>query len=193
MDDDKKKSKLLFIALKLTVICFAAVILLIVVNIITAPFIIRNNEKVEKEANKELMPEGNNFIRKNFSSLEEKQQKKYYYFEVQDSSGNIIGYIASAITNGYGGNMKLMIAFDKNLVIKNLKLLENSETPGIGKEFEKPKRMAIFIDTNSESKPLPVKKYMLENPDSVSGATISFNAIVKGIQRAIELLNNQLK
>lgn len=190
----KNNDTALFIALKLTSICFVAVLLLGFINLVTEPKIKKNKEKSEKEAMSLLIPEARDFSDiKNFRSVDESLKKYFYYYEAYNNS-ELIGYIVSSQENGYGGKMKVMIAFDKELKILNAKLLDNSETPGLGKKAESDQYMNKFKNTNTHTNPLPLNKNMLSSidKDSVTGATITFNGIVGAIIKATDLLKDNI-
>ena len=188
------KTSTLFIALRLTVICFVAVLLLGIINALTAPNIEKNKIKAENEAIKILMPNGIPSPKKYFSKLPEELQKSYYYYEITNNN-NIVGYIVSSESKGYGGTLKVMVAFDNDLKIINAKLLDNAETPGLGKKAENQDYMKKFIGTNTPDKPFPKNKNDLPpaDKDSVTGATITFNGITGAISKAIEYLRNEKK
>lgn len=186
----------LLTALRLTSICFTAVLLLSIVNLFTAPRINRSGEKRIEQSNKELFKDGK-FFRKEFFK-EYPDSTKEYYYKVLDNSQNIMGYITSVYGTGFGGDIHILIAFDKNLKVLNMKMLENSETPGFGKKWETQKSMDMFVNTNTQSKPFPVRKSMLphefiDTPHGVSGATITFNGITSAAEKAIRLMENNLK
>lgn len=187
-------NKNLEIALKLTVICFVSVVLLTGINLLTYKKIAENEIKAEEAANKEIFSEGEKFNKENFLKTQV-DNNKIYYFKVLDQGGNLLGYNVSSIGSGYGGEMKVMIAFDKNLKILNMKLLKNNETPGLGKKAEAPEYMEKFKDSNSVDYPFPAKKNLLkaEFQDSVTGATITFNGIAQAADYAIKLLEKELK
>ncbi|OHD27469.1 MAG: hypothetical protein A2086_03475 [Spirochaetes bacterium GWD1_27_9] len=182
----------LIIAGKLTLICFVAVVLLTLINFVTAKKIKQNQTIVEENANKLLIPEGNKFVKKPFTGYDP-DTTGFYYYEVKKGS-TLIGYIVSVIGKGYGGAMKVMVAFDLNLKILNMKLLSNAETPGIGKKAEKQEYMAKFINTNTKEKPFPYNKSMLSqsDKDSITGATITFNGVTGAGRMAIDLLKKQI-
>ncbi|MCG8571411.1 MAG: FMN-binding protein [Spirochaetes bacterium] len=184
----------LIIAIKLTIICSVAVILLTFVNILTKPKILENQKKAENAANQEIFVEGKQF-NKVFFQKTEVDANKVYYFEVMDSNNNLIGYNVSSLGNGYGGEMKVMIAFDRNLRVINLKLLTNNETPGLGKNAEDSEYMIKFKDSNTEAYPFPKTKSMLpvEYQDSITGATLTFNGVTQAVVYAIELLENEIR
>ena len=85
------------------------------------------------------------------------------------------------------------VAYNKLHNSYNIKLLKNSETPGFGKKWENQKSMDMFVNTNTDDKPFPIKKSMvspefLNTPDGVTGATITFNGITEAVARAISLM-----
>ena len=183
----------LLIAAKLTLICFTAVLLLSIVHLLTMHSIERNNHKAEDMTNRYLIADGVKFEKCSFSDPSV-QSDSEYYFTVSDAQNEIIGWTVSIMTKGYGGAMKVMIGFDKDLIVKNAKLLMNGETPGVGKEAERDEYMTKFIGTGSAAKPIPTKKSMLAQSDidTVTGATITFNGVSSGIARAASLLKNEL-
>ena len=191
----EKKESNLIIALKLTLICFVAVLLLSLVNLITDPIIKINQKEIENESNKSLFKNGEKFIKKDFRSLSENEKKDFYYFDVKDSNDNSLGYVVASNGNGYGGKLKIMIALDFNLKILNVMLLDNNETPGLGRKAQKSVYMEKFKGTNTNSNPLPMNKNNLssEEKDSITGATLTFNGIVDAISQAINLMKKETR
>ena len=183
----------LLIAAKLTLICFTAVLLLSIVHLLTQGSIDKNNRKTEDMTNRYLIADGVKFEKSYFADPSVHADDEYYFI-VTDSQDNLIGWTVSVMTNGYGGAMKVMVGFDTNLVVKNAKLLTNSETPGVGKEAERDGYMDKFIGTGSAGRPIPTKKSMLAQSDidTVTGATITFNGVSSGIVRAASLLKSEL-
>lgn len=194
MSDDLKKN--LIITGKLTAICFAAVLLLTLVNALTYQKIKANEAEVESRAIAELFPGGNILDNKKitFDNPYTNKDQEYYY-EIVDNSGSLLGYVVSVLGTGYAGDMKVMIAMDRELVITKMKLLKNNETPGLGKKAEKSDYMDKFIGTNSPERPFPVSKADLgdKDRDAVTGATITFNGITFAGQKAILLMENIVK
>ena len=87
----KNEDSAVFIALKLTSICFVSVLLLSVINLITEPQIKKNKEKTEKEAMTFLMPEAKDFSNiKSFKSISDNLKKDFYYYEVYDNNSELI-------------------------------------------------------------------------------------------------------
>lgn len=128
------------------------------------------------------------------------------YYPIK-SSGKNVGYIIEFSTKGYGGAMKLMGLYKNDGEIVSAKLMNNDETPGLGKKAEDESYMNKFIGTGGSEIPVPVTKDMLGgssgssvryernwsdfklsfgewffgksegSTDSVTGATITFNGV----------------
>ncbi len=179
------------IALRLTIICSSAVLLLGIVNALTEKKIKSNQMAVESAANKFLMPGCTFSEKKLFDGLDESQ---LYYYEAKLKK-QLAGYIVSTTGNGYGGEMKILVATDKNFKVLNMKLLSNSETPGIGSKAKDDAYMKKFIGTNTNSKPFPKAKHMLspDDAEAISGATITFNGITEAVDRALKIMKENLK
>lgn len=194
MNKNIKDIKPIIISLRLTAICFVAVLLLGLVNLLTAKKIIENEKEKEAKANRILISEGKSFKRNNFKSIPNELKETFYYYKVYDQFNDVIGYIVSSEGNGYSGKMKVMAAYNNDLVIVNSKLLTNTETPGLGKKAENDNYMKKFKMTNTEENPFPTDKTMLSlnDQDSVTGATITFNGIVQAIKKANELIGEEL-
>lgn len=104
------------------------------------------------------------------------------YYPIQEGSGTL-GYILKLIGAGYGGDMVLLASYDTKGVIQAVRLMENQETPGLGKEAEKGHYMEKFIGTGGNN-PIPVRKSQLtqEQADSITGASITFIGIAKALE-----------
>lgn len=105
------------------------------------------------------------------------------YYPVEQN-GRIVGYALDILGSGYGGDMKIIAGYNPDGSIRKVKLLDNSETPGLGKKAELEGYMNKFIGTGAEI-PVPVIKNMLKNQkdiDAITGATITFMAIADALR-----------
>ena len=167
----------IIIAIKLAVICLVAAGVLGYVNGITAPQIASSKAQAELDALSVINKAG---------TIGEKVEGDgagvNYYFPVSDN-GKVTNYIMSLKSVGYGGDLILLGNFRTNGEIIDAKLMEDAETPGLGKKAENAWYMTKFQGTGSD-KPVPVKKTMLEAADSdaVSGATITFTGVSKALE-----------
>ena len=168
---------IVIIALKLAVICLVAAFVLGFVNGITAPQIAASKAQAELNALSVINKAGTIGERVEGDGI-----MVNYYFPVSDG-GKVTNYILSLKNMGYGGDLVILANFKTNGEIIDAKLMEDAETPGLGKKAENAEYMNKFKGFGAD-KPVPVKKTMLEAADSdaVTGATITFT----GVSRALE-------
>jgi electron transport complex protein RnfG len=104
-----------------------------------------------------------------------------------DADGLLLGYAVTATAQGYAGEITLMAAFDPQGYIKGLQVLSHTETPGIGSVIDEPwfgdtfvGRSGMLVGSRRAAQPYEV--------DITAGATISFNAVLRGINDASQHL-----
>jgi electron transport complex protein RnfG len=172
---------IIIIAVKLAVICLVAAFVLALVNGITAPQIAISKAQAEKDALSVINKAGTIGER-----VEGDGVMVNYYFPVTDG-GKVTNYILSLKNMGYGGDLIILANFKTNGEVIDAKLMEDAETPGLGKKAENPAYMDKFKGTGAD-KPVPVKKTMLESADAdaVTGATITFTGLSKALEYGSE-------
>lgn len=168
---------LLTIGGRLFIICAVAACALGFVNAITEPITEERKQRELEEALLTLMPQGE----PQEPVYVENEHPVLAYYPVE-SDGNIIGYILSLEENGYAGEMNILAAFKPDGEIISVKLMDNLETPGLGKKAEDPTYMQKFVGKGG-SEPVPVRKQMLEtrDADAITGATITFIGVSKAL------------
>ncbi len=99
---------------------------------------------------------------------------------------NWVGTAVVGSTNkGFSGLIKLMIGFKKEGTIKNVVVLEQKETPGLGTKMKDEKFISQYRDKNLESFNIKVKKDGGEI-DALTGATITSRAFSEAVQMAYD-------
>lgn len=157
--------------LKLGLICGVAALLLGVVNSVTEPVIQERKERELREALTALVP-----CSTVLEPLSYSDQNIITVYPI-DIIGDTQGMILSMTARGYAGPMSLIAAYDMEGELLNAQLLENQETPGLGKKAEDPQYMEKFIGRGAEI-PLPQSREDLDpEMDDVTGATITFNGL----------------
>jgi len=163
---------------KLFAICAVAAVTLGGVNAITEPVIIQRKIMELQQALKELTPDAETgeavTIPENPVVL-----KRYPVTK----EGDRVGMLLELEGSGYGGEMKILARFDLSGSIAAVKLMDNTETPGLGKKAESPAYMEKFLGSGSRENPVPVRKDMLKpsEADAITGATITFLGISKAL------------
>lgn len=157
--------------LKLTLICSIAALLLGVVNSITEPVIKERKAIMLKEALGSLLEEGD------IGEAQETDDPLILAVYPVEKEGLLISCILSIQASGYGGNMQVLGAYSLDGTLLNAQLMENNETPGLGKKAESPEYMEKFIHHGGNDL-IPVRKEMLSpGMDDITGATITFNGV----------------
>lgn len=164
-------------ALVLAAICAVAAIILAVMNNVTAPVIQNYENQKTLSALEEVscsMEIGDR--------IEVGQDYVGYRYPLY-TNGKVSGQILGLSSNGYGGELVIVASYDNNGVVMAVKLVSDSETPGVGKKAENAGYMDKFIGTGSSTVAVPTSKSMLSEADSmaVSGASITFTGISKAL------------
>lgn len=165
---------------KLAVICAVAAIILGFVNSVTEPKI-ELNRKLELERALSAVA-GSAQVGEEVPV--DPEGSVFSFFPVLGTDGGSTGYILRLIGLGYGGDMEILANYSPEGDVTAVVLMENQETPGLGKKAEKPEYMDKFIGTGGGDGSVPVRKDQLPQAeaDSITGATVTFIGIAKALQ-----------
>ena len=163
---------------RLGIICAVAALVLGLVNSITEPRIAELKAEKLYQALSAVAPAGE--IGEEVFTETEGAVQSYYPVT---ADGQAVGYVINLKAAGYAGDMKVLASFTADGAMVDARLMDNQETPGLGKEAEKPEYMQKYAGTGAD-KPVPVKKSQLSQTevDSISGATITFMGIGKALE-----------
>jgi electron transport complex protein RnfG len=173
--------------LRLAVICSIAALFLGIINMITAPKIEEHKVEDLKRALGELVISG---IAGQVEPVADGQV--YERYPVVES-GELKGYILGINGNGYGGEMKLLASYSLDGTLQKAILMENNETPGLGRKAEKSEYMKKFLGRGNKNSPIPTSKGDLEKPDAVGGSTITFNGVSRALASGAAYIREELK
>ena len=176
--------KTLIIGSKLALICGIAAVVLGFVNAVTEPVIVQNKVEALQRAIKAVAGDrtvGEQIAVEDHGTID-------YYYKIQDPDG---GYIVKMVGTGYGGDMNILAGYRPDGEIFAVQLMENQETPGLGKKAEKDEYMQKFTGTGAD-KPVPVLKGQLpqDEADAVTGATITFVGIAQALEQGSEFVKS---
>lgn len=172
------------LTVKLLLICAIVAALLAGVNTITDPIIKANEQKNFELAMQEVLPYANTF--------EEVQLNEY----TPDKTGVTLesvyladngGYVVSTVcSEGYGGDISIMVGISPDFTINQVKIMSMSETPGLGAKASEPK----FINQyHGQSAGISVIKNAAATDgqvEAISGATITSKAVTKAVNAALD-------
>lgn len=116
------------------------------------------------------------------SYREFKNNENMSIFEGLDGNGNVIGLAYVAEGTGFQGKISLMVGLDlKSKKINGYKVLEQSETPGLGANIDSDSFKGQFSN-KSWSDPFIVK----DDVAAITGATISSRALTDLMKKSLD-------
>ena len=135
-------------------------------NMLTQPIIEEAAEQRAEAARREIIPQAVDFVIVEVDGLPKSVHAIY-------RTTNNVGFIFETTTLGYGGEVKLLCGIDPNGKVIKTVVLEQSETKGFGTPvFDEPHSGQYWgRDKNG-----------IEDIAAISGATISSNALKRGIR-----------
>lgn len=160
----------------LSVICVIITGALAVTNYATMPIIQEATRRAQDAARLELLPEADSFT----------QAEGIAVTDVENVyvANNGVGAVVTAVSKGYGGTMTVMVGFNADGTIRQIKVTENAETKGIGS------KVAGDPTFWTRFEGLEAKELVLnQDVDALSGATVSSKALLAAVNAAINGYN----
>lgn len=165
----------------LCLITFVAGLLLAGVNSVTAPAIEQAEQRASEEAMKKILPEADTF---------EALNENVVFAKKGDTP---IGFCTKVTTTGYGGDIIMMVGMDSNGVVQGIEILSHSETAGLGAKIADDDFKKQFTDKSPFARVVKNETDSFDEITAVTGATISSRAVAKGLENAVEMVNEALK
>ena len=158
----------------IVVLCAICVVItgaLALTNSVTAPIILEATIAAQNAARQELVPDA-----ASFEKVEGIQVENVSDIYVADNGCAVI----TCSGKGYGGTITVMVAFNTDDTIKQIKITEQAETAGLGtKIVSEPSFQESFAG-------LPAQDFTVSDIAAISGATISSKAVTAAVNAAID-------
>ncbi len=187
---NKTASEILSLTIKLCLICVVVAGILAYVNSVTAPVISENEAESFDIAMKELLPEAEGFEKiENIDYTPTETGVELESLYLGKAGGEPCGYVASTVcSEGYGGDIKVMVGITSELCVADIKIMSMSETAGLGAKVGNPDYTEQYKSLKSG---ITVKKNNGGNKadntiSAISGATKTSNAVTKAVNCALE-------
>ncbi len=165
------RNPILTLTLTLTVIAVVVSAGLAFIHFITSETIEANKQKKTDQALGEVFP-GQEIT---FSLLQDSEGQTVY--TGTNAQGAFHGYAISLTEAGYGGNIEMIVGIDSQSTVTGVQIVSQRETRG----FETDGTMQDGFLGRFIGKHLPMEKI-----DAISGATISSEAVERGVRAAME-------
>lgn len=161
------------LGITLMVFCAVAAGALAYTNQVTSKVIAENERRAKVAQMQELFPTVEN--------LEDRTVEGQSGTLGFDAAGKLVGVIAEARTEGYGGTIRFSLAVDGEGKIVQLKIIDHAETPGLGAKITEEGFRNQFVGKTVDS-PLTAG----QDIDIIAGATVSARAMANGVKKALQ-------
>lgn len=159
-------------------ICVIASGLLAGVYSLTRPRIIIQAQKQEEATLKEVFPAAGRF-----QQIKSEEGETVYY-KVYAKDDSFLGVAFKAYGKGYSGQIETMVGMDIIGTIETIKILNQSETPGLGVRItEEP-----FTGQFNRKKVRDLSKVQ-----AITGATISSKAVIDSVRKKAQEIEGLIK
>ncbi len=150
----------------------------------TYPVRFQAEKKEKEEALKEMAPDATDPIKA--AGTWTANNKPYEYYQAT-SGGQPVAFIASTAGKGYSSYIQMLVSLSTDMKIKDVKILDMNETPGLGDQVLEPSFLGQFKG-KSLSQIVLIKGETKENIQAVSGATYSSRGVTNGVKDAVQTL-----
>jgi len=184
----KLESSLLNMTLVLTSVTVIMGAILSYINGLTSGPISEQKEKALADGIKSVMG-SDDIVVARIDTVKQNDAKgkelSYIIYQTENTQGEDLGAAVESTTGGFGGDLKVLVGFDKTGIILGYTLLEHTETPGLGakadKWFQNGEKGDIIGKDPQE--PLTVSKDGGQ-VDAITASTITSRAFLLAINNA---------
>ena len=188
------KDALILFAITLT----AGLLLGTVYEVTKAPIAVQQAKR-KNEACKEVFQDADNFEALELSMPETPEGSEKAKATINDVSkavaedGTVLGYVLDITTHeGYNGDIQFTMGIRVDGTVNGISLLSIAETPGLGMKAEE------VLKPQFTQKNVPKFEYTKtgavtpDQIDAISGATLTTNALVNGVNTGIDFFKTEL-
>ncbi|MDR0653488.1 MAG: RnfABCDGE type electron transport complex subunit G [Synergistaceae bacterium] len=180
--------KIISLGVTLFTITVITGLILGVVHDITLEPIRLTQEKLKSEALQGVLPGA-----EEFNAVQKAEDADPIIKDIQEalSDGKTLGHCITVTPRGYGGTIELVAGIKNDGKLNAIRILNHSETPGLGAKSVLPEFYEQFTDIDKAA----VVKREPETPgeiQAISGATITSNGVTNGVNVALEYWRSHL-
>ena len=163
-------------------------------NSFTAVKIQEQIEMANNEARKTVFSTADEFIKLDAAKLTTIRENPDYSIvkEVYEanSGGSLIGYTVMVSPKGYAGPIAIIVGIDVNGTVTGVKIGTNTETPGLGKNAEKPAFRDQYKNKTFGSRISVIKNGTPKENEivAIAGSTITSKAVTEGVNKSMAVV-----
>ena len=191
----KLESSLLNMVLVLTLVAVIMGGVLAYVNHLTEGPITEQKEKALANGIKTVMV-CNDLVVANTNEVKQDidgKEHTFIIYQVKDAQGQDLGAAVQSTTMGFGGDLTILVGFNKDGQINDYSLLNHAETPGLGAKADTWFKSGAKGDITGKSPkdgPLTVSKDGGQI-DAITASTITSRAFLKAVNAAYAAFSGQ--
>ena len=173
------------ITMPLVVIFVVAGVIMGLTYLRTNPVRYQAEKKEKEEALKEMAPDATDPI-KAAGTWNAADSKVHEYYQAT-AGGKPVADIAETVGKGYSSYIKMLVSVGTDMKIRDVKILDMNETPGLGDQVLE----QTFLDQfkgKGLSQIVLIKGETKENIQAISGATYSSRGVTNGVKDAVQAL-----
>ncbi|MBQ6203396.1 MAG: RnfABCDGE type electron transport complex subunit G [Prevotella sp.] len=185
---EKLKSSITNMALVLTGVAVITGGILAYVNDVTSGPIAQQKEKALADGIKAVMGGGDLNVSKTDTVRQNDASGKeitFIIYQTQDKQKKDLGAAVESTTQGFGGNLKILVGFDPEGNVLGYTLLEHAETPGLGAKADKWFQKGAKGDIIGKN---PKEEFVVTKDggqvDAITASTITSRAFLLAVNNA---------
>ena len=188
------------LTLILLLICSVAAVILGLTNTLTKDTIVEVEEQLSSKARREALDLSETDLiesidEQNLKSIQAEDEKVLEVYKGY-SGDNFVGYAIRTVDfGGYGGDIEVITGISTDGEVVAIKVVSHQETPGLGAKVSGEGFQGQFKGKDAEQEIIRTKT----EPDpgsneiqALSGATISSDSVIRAVDTAREIFNNEL-
>lgn len=173
----------------------AGLLLGVVYEVTKEPIAIQQTKR-KNEACKEVFRDAVTFEALELSMPETGEKATATINEVSQAvaeDGTILGYVLDITTHeGYNGDIQFTMGIRMDGTVNGISLLSIAETPGLGMKAEEVLKPQFAEKNVGQFTYTKTGAMTSDEIDAISGATITTNALVNGVNAGLECFKNEL-
>lgn len=189
MKSESTVKYILRLTLTLLAICAVVAGILAAVNSITAPIIAEAKVEKTQKAIQAVLPDAGTVGEVSFTD-ETGMVTKVYVASLGNTAA-VCGYAVEVTPSGFGGAITMMVGISTEGKVLGISIISHAETPGLGAVASQNTDKGVAFREQFAGLISGITIGDGENQiDSLSGATISSQAIVDGVNAALDCVEN---
>ena len=189
------KSMIKDAAILFAITLIAGLLLGVVYEVTKEPIAVQEAKR-KNEACKEVFQDAVNFESLELSAPETGEKASATVNEVSAAvaeDGTVLGYVLDITTHeGYNGDIQFTMGIRLDGTVNGISLLSIAETPGLGMKAEEVLKPQFAEKSVTQFAYTKTGAVTPDQIDAISGATVTTNAMVNGVNTGLEFFKTEL-